>query len=157
MQTPGNALFFHAIIFLSYALSFWHAHACTGRTFDQASFAWNPVHEEPFRAKEWISQILRAHRRYGRIHRSHKERIKSYFRRCGKKPVSLKDMLKEIGESSSKVFSTAPCYKNIRCCRLLALARGNITELLCRRIDPQELAKMSFSSCHRCTSGHEKP
>lgn len=73
MQTPGNALFFHAIIFLSYALSFWHAHACTGRTFDQASFAWNPVHEEPFRAKEWISQILRAHRRYGRIHRSHKE------------------------------------------------------------------------------------
>ena len=29
--------------------------------------------KNPSERKKWISQILRAHRRYGRIHRSHKE------------------------------------------------------------------------------------
>jgi hypothetical protein len=69
------------------------------------------------------------------------KRIKSYFRRCGKKPVALKDMLQEIGESTSTIFSAAPCYKNIRCCRLLALAGGHVFDNT--QVDWKLLAGMS--------------
>ena len=156
MQTPGNALFFMQLFFFRMHYLFgMHMRVLEGRLIKHLSRGIQST-KNPSERKNGSHRFFELiEDMEGSIDLT--KRIKSYFRRCGKKPLSLKDMLKEIGESSSKVFSTAPCYKNIRCCRLLALARGNITELLCRRIDPQDLAKMSFSSCHRCTSGHEKP
>ena len=51
-------------------------------------------------------------------------RMKTYFNTARVNKVSLGKMLKEIGKSSSTEFSATPSYKNIRCCRFLAIGGG---------------------------------
>ena len=51
-------------------------------------------------------------------------KMKLYFNSCKRGIVSLGSMLQVLDDSTSNCFSSQLTYKNVRCCRLLALASG---------------------------------
>ena len=51
-------------------------------------------------------------------------RMKQYFGTCKRGIVSIGGMLEVLGQSKSCVFDESNVYKNVRCCRILAVAYG---------------------------------